>query len=204
MKEKIKRMSTFAICLGLACFFLTGNVLAGTTATTVVELGDCTQGVPNRVIPLPDANEVTRLMSVLRGTGADFFVDVSLSDKVEWDTTLPPIGLELTFTRIAPAFYTATLLGTPAGTSTATYSVFVTNGTPLDFPLATFNATNLAITDVNNVLGTGGTISITIATRDAATGMPIDVSTDTVDWLNVAGPSCPPPPPRLHRYRRIN
>lgn len=68
MKGKSTKLSTFTSCLGLACLLLTGNVLAGTTATTVVLISDCTGGVPDRTIAVP-TNTVTRQMGVTRTTG---------------------------------------------------------------------------------------------------------------------------------------
>ena len=122
-------------------------------------------------------------MNVLRGAGADFFVDVTLSDGAVWDATGLPTDFDLTFTTTAPGFYTETLLGDPTDSATATYSVVVAIATPETFPTGTFTGTGLAIKDVNNVLAGGGTISITLATRDAGTGNAIDVGTDTDTWI---------------------
>jgi len=178
------RIISFTLCLGLACLLLMGNALAGTTTATEVDYAT-EVGAAGTTYDLPTAaaGTVDRLMNVLRGTGGDFFVDVTLGDGALWDATIPPDGFELTFTDITPAFYTVTLLGTPAGSATATYSVVVTNGTPVAFPTGTFDGTGVGVEDVNNVLGGGGTISITMSTRDAGTGDPIDTGAETDVWL---------------------
>ncbi len=73
------RIKWFAGCLTLVGLMLTGNVLAGTTTATEVTYAR-EVGVSNAVYHLPAGNTVARLMNVVRGTGVNFFVDVTLSD----------------------------------------------------------------------------------------------------------------------------
>ena len=155
MKGEFTRIITCTICLGLACLFLTGSGLAGTTATMVINL-DCQPGASNRVITVP-TNSVTRQMNVLRGIGRDFFLDVTLQDGAVWGAGAPaPVTGSLTFPGLTVATYTVLLMGAPEGTATATYAVVVAGGTPTVFPTGPFTTTGLAITDINNVLGTEG------------------------------------------------
>ena len=114
-------------------------------------------------------------------------MDVVLQDGALWDASGPPDGFELTFTDIAPSSYAVTLLGAPVGTDTATYSVVVTEGTPLTFPTGTFDGTGLSVTDVNNVLGGGGVISLSLSTRDAGTGDAIAIDGDNTTLDDTAG-----------------
>ncbi len=154
MKGKFTRISTCTICLGLACLFLTGNVLAGTTATAVINVA-CNPDGANRVITVP-TNSATRQMNVLRGIGGDFFLDVTLHDGAVWGAgALAPVTGSLTFPRLTVATYTVLLIGAPDGTATATDAIVVAGGTPTVFPTGTCTTTGLAKTDVNNVLGTG-------------------------------------------------
>lgn len=195
MKRQFTRTGTIATCLGLACLFLTGTGLAGTTATTVINL-NCQTGAPGRMITIP-TNTVTRQMGVLRGVGGpsenfDFFLDVTLQDGALWDASGPPVTGSLSFgATAAPATYTVQLIGAPIGTATATYAVFITDGTPAAFPTGTFTTTGLAVTDVNNLLAGGGIVPITVSTRDLNSAALIDVGgIDTVNWLRIVG-GCP-------------
>ncbi len=97
---KMTRISTFAICLGLGCFFLTGTGLAGTTATTVIDLGDCTPGPNNRVITVP-ANTVTRQINVVRVTTQDLIMRVSLGSGFEFTTGTLPASTDLSLNVVA-------------------------------------------------------------------------------------------------------
>ena len=176
------RITSFVICLGLACLMLTGSVLAGTTKVTAEVPYAREVGKANRIYTLP-ANTVTRTMSVLRASGENFFVDISLSGNALWDASGPPVDTSLVFGTTAPATYTVALVGTSADKAKAVFSVTIAGTAPLAFPVGTFTTTGLKVKDVDNVLGGGGTITITIETRDLGSGNPIDVGVETDDWL---------------------
>ena len=177
------RILFFAFCLGLACLLLTGSAVAGTTAATDVTYAVET-GAAGTIYTLP-ASTPTRLMNVLHGVGGDFFLDIALENGALWDASSPPVGGEVVCAPLATSVYTITLIGTPAGSATATYSVIITVSTPVTFPTCTFTATGLAVTDVDGVLaGIGSSISLNMSTRDAGTGVPIDVGGTASDpWL---------------------
>ena len=191
MTFKRTRMSTFAICLGLACLFLTGSGLAGTTATTIINL-DCQPGAPNRVITVP-TNSVTRTMAVLRPAGVGIFsLRVSLGGNALFDGASLPVAADLTQTGGLPAGNVGITIvaGGNDGDTSVDFSVQVT----ADFttvPTFTLDTSGWTIRDVDNLLAEGGIITITLATRDGNTGFPIDVGgIDTVNWLNIVG-GCP-------------
>jgi len=187
MKENFTRMSTFTICLGLAYLFLTGNVLAGTTATTVVELGDCSPGGPNRVITVP-ANTVTRAMDVLRVI--DFFMTVTLGSGFEFATGTLPVNGDLALTTAGGGAVTIFIVTGGGNGDTSVDYLVVINPSFTSFPTFTLTTTGWTVRDVNNLLAGGGIVPITVETRDLFTGDPFDVGTDTVSWLKIAGPGC--------------
>jgi len=186
----------FAICLSLACLFLTGNVLAeGVTATTIVPLGDCSPGMPGRVINIP-ANSVTRAMGVLRvggGTG-DFFLRVILGGNAQFATGGLPVAGDLTQTGGSPAANVAIRL-VIGGMDGETFVEFIVeiNADFTFFPTFTLDTSGWKIRDVDNLLAVGGIITITLATLDGGSRMEIDLGVDTVNWLMIAGDSCPFP-----------
>jgi len=186
MKEKVKRMSTFAICLGLVCFFLTGTGLAGTTATTVVELGDCSPGGPNRVITVPE-NIVTRAMGEL--LVSNFFMTVTLGSGFEFATGTLPVTGDLALTTAGGGAVTISIFNGGDGDTSVDYLVAIDDSFT-SFPTFTLTTTDWTVRDVNNLLAGGGIVPITVETRDLSTGISIDVGTDTVSWLNIAGPGC--------------
>jgi len=186
------RISTFTICLGLACLFLTGNVLAGTTATTVVELGDCTPGGPNRVITVP-ANTVTRQMNVVRTNAQNFIMRVSMGSGLEFATGTLPANSDLTLGIAGGGTIVVTkVAGGTDGDTSVDFLVDITTSFT-SFPRLDLDTTGWTLRDVNNLLAGGGIVTITVKTFDAATNIEFDSGIDTVDWLNIAGASCIPP-----------
>ncbi len=151
--------------------------------------------MPGRVINIL-ANTVTRTMGVLRSGGgsADFFLKVSLGGNAEFATDGLPLAVDLTQTGGSPAANVAIRL-VIGGTDGETFVDFIVDITVLftNLPTFTLDTSGWNIRDVDNLLAVGGIIPITVATLDAGTGMPIDVGVDTVNWLMIAGVSCPLP-----------
>ena len=82
--------------VGLACLFLTGSALAGTTSTTAINV-TCPAG-PSFTVP---TNTVTRAMGVVRDSTQNFFLRVTLGNNVEFDTGTLPVAGDLTLTTAA-------------------------------------------------------------------------------------------------------
>lgn len=191
MRDKFTKLSTFAICLGLVCLFLTGSGLAGTTSTTVINL-DCTPGIPGRVITVP-ANTVTRAMNVVRNINQDFIIRLTLSSGSEFLTPTLPASIDLSLSVAGGGAMTPTIItGGTGGDTSVDYLVDITTSFT-SFPTLELDTTGWTIRDGNNLLAIGGVIQITVQTIDPVLGIVFDSGTDTVDWLNVAGLSCPDP-----------
>jgi len=192
MKGKFTRISTCTNCLGLACLLLTGNVLAGTTATTVVELGDCLQGDPDRTITIP-ANAVTREIILLRDVNEDLIMRVTLGGGLEFDGSTLPTNGDLTLSVAAGGVVQATIVAGGADLDAfVDYFVDITTGFS-GFPTLSLDTTGWTLRDTINLLAGGGIATITVKTFNAADNSEVDSGIDTVDWLNVAGDNCPPP-----------
>jgi len=190
------RIISFTLCLGLACVLATGNVLAGTTVAD--ELSYAREvGAADVSYTIPTPTLVTRTMAVLRSGGGpgNFFLTVTLSNNLEFTGTaagLPDVT-DLTQTAGAPLTQATIAFSTAPvdGASTMEFSVNL----PADyttFPSFTLDPGAVGangswvLRDADNILGTGGTISITVSTRDANTGLPVDVGTDIDGWLSGA------------------
>ncbi len=92
------RITSFVICLGLACLMLTGNALAGTTTAT--ELKYATEvGVADTVYTIPAGNTIVRVMAVLRQSASgNFFLKVTLGSNAQFATGGLPVLGDLTQT----------------------------------------------------------------------------------------------------------
>ena len=77
--------------VGLACLFLTGSALAGSTSTTAIDV-TCPAG-PSFTVP---SNTVTRQMNVMRDSIGDFFFDVTLGNGFEFSVAPSLTDLALT------------------------------------------------------------------------------------------------------------
>ncbi len=174
-----------SVCLGLFICCSAGPAFAGATSTSAISFAR-EQAETNAVFTLP-SSIVLRNMSVARGFGGDFLVDVILTGGAVWNSTGAPTDSQLTISTSGTVTYGAIkLINNPAGNSSATYSIAIAGGVPTNLPTLTFTATGLKVRDVNNVLGGGGTIRITIQTRDTATGAIFDVGADTTDFMTGA------------------
>ena len=181
------RITSFVICLSLACLMLTGNALAGTT--TAKELTYATEvGVANTVYTIPAGNTIVRVMAVLRqAASGNFFFRVTLGSNSEFATGSFPVAGDLTQTAGVPGSNVTITLPTAVadGDTFVEWSVIV-NADFTGFPTFTVDTATWTIKDVDNVLGGGGTIQATIITRDANTGDAVDGGTDADDWLKSA------------------
>ena len=181
------RITSFVICLGLACLMLTGNALASKTVATEVTYAQ-EVGALKAVYITPSGNKITRAMTVMRtADSGNFFLKVTLSDNAQFGNAGLPAAGDLTQTAGTPADNVTVTRSTAAadGDTFVEYSVVVkANFTVL--PTFTLTTDLWAIIDVDNVLGGGGTISATIVTRDANTGAIMDTGTDADVWLKSA------------------
>jgi hypothetical protein len=180
---RFNRITSLALCLGVVILLLSAPAFAGTTATSGAIKYAREVASANTVYTVP-ATTITRTMQVVRGDTQNFFVDVKLSSGV-WNASLTA-GMITFGTTAAPAVYTPSVIGGGGGGSaTATFLIVVTSGTPTDYPVATLTLTGATVKDTANVLGTGdgGTIQLTVKTRDAATGLDVDPGTDTVNFI---------------------
>jgi hypothetical protein len=180
---KFNRLTSLALCLGVVILLLSASAFAGTTATSGAIKYAREIAAINTVYTVP-ATTITRTMAVVRGDTQNFFVDVTLSSG-KWNAVLTA-GMITFGTTAAPAVYTPAVIGGGGvGVATATFLVVVTSGTPVDYPVATLTLTGATVKDSANVLGTGdgGTIQVTVKTRDAATGLDVDPGTDTVNFI---------------------
>lgn len=164
----------FVICLSVALLVMTGMAMAGTvsSATTVNYAREITAN--NIVYTLPAGSSVVYDMNVIRSVEDDFFIDVTLGN-----------GAFFTGTGIDAADATLTKGGTIGIFSVETTS-FPTNTVrfwcQFTAPMTTlgqvtFNTAGWAVRDSGNALqSSGGTISISVATFDAATNDPFDTA----------------------------
>ena len=173
------------VCLGLACLMLTGRgALAGTTTATEATYAR-EVGTPGATYTLPGTT-ATRTMNVIRGVSQDFALRVSLGQKALFVTGRFPAAGDLTLTTTGGgAVATSIVGGGTNGDAFVTYLVDVTTGFT-SFPTFTLTTTGWTIIDGDNVLGGGGTITLTLETRDSASDLLIDPGTDTQDWLKSA------------------
>jgi len=180
---KFNRLTSLALCLGVVILLLSASAFAGTTATSGAIKYAREIAAINTVYTVP-ATTITRTMAVVRGNTQNFFVDVTLSSG-KWNAALNAGMITFGATPL-PAVYTPAVIGGGGvGVATATFLVVVTSGTPVDYPVATLALTGATVKDSANVLGTGdgGTIQVTVKTRDAATGLDVDPGTDTVNFI---------------------
>ena len=125
-----------------------------------------------------------RTLSIL--PSASFFVKVSLDGNAEFDSGGLPDDGDLTLTGGGMLDLGAfSLLKTPEdGDTSVEYLVRPVTNTFTALPVFAFSTGNWVIEDPDNVLGGGGTINVTVTTRAANTGLPIDAGTDDSDaWL---------------------
>lgn len=184
------RITSFVICLGLACLMLTGNALASATVATEVTYAR-EVGATNAVYVAPSTNKITRAMTVLRQSASgNFFVKLTLSGNAEFanlGSGTVPVAADLTQTAGTPAInVTVTIPSAVADGDTFVEFSIVVNADFTAFPTFTIDTGGWNIRDVDNVLGGGGTLSATVITRDANTGDPIDGGTDIDVWLKSA------------------
>ena len=183
------RLTRNAVSFGMACLILTGTALAGTTTVTEEVTYAREVGTKRTIYTIPAGNSIERRMTLLRSGGGpgDFFLTVSLGNSAEFDVVSPPMADDLTQSE-----------GLPAGNATITLAAAVSDGdTSVEFfvaltasfttfPSFSLDTSEWRVRDVSNVLGEGGTISVTVTTRDSSTGTTIDSGTDTDDWLKSA------------------
>jgi hypothetical protein len=160
----------------VAFLALTGSALAGTTATTAVTYAREVSAV-NQVYTLPGTT-TTRAMAVIRNATQDFFVDVSLGQGALFTGAGLPVAGDLTLSVAAGGVVTSTVVsGGTAGASTVRFFVDITTAFT-GLPTLALDTNGWMIRDVNNVLGAGNPIQITIATNDAATNSLFDSGAD--------------------------
>jgi hypothetical protein len=170
--------------LAAACLAPAGAAMAGTTTVVGGALSYAREvGVANAVYTIP-AQTITRDLNVIRNANQDFFLTVTIGNGPQFTSGTLPTPTSLALTTAAGGAATITkMAGTGLASNTSvTYFVDVTTGFT---GLATFTLTTTGWTigDPTNKLGGGGTVTITLATKDAATGLPVDTGTDTVNWL---------------------
>ena len=178
------RFTGFAVCLGLACLMLTENALAGTTTTTEVTYAR-EVGKDDAIYTLLPANTAERAMNVIRSVSQDFTLRVSLSDNAQFATPTLPAAGDLTLTTTGGGAVTVSITDGGANDTFVLYLVDVTTAFTA-FPTFTLTTTGWTIRDVDNVLGGGGTITLTLETRDSASNTIIDPGIGTKDWLKSA------------------
>ncbi len=178
------RITSFVVCLSLACLVLTGTALASkTTATEVTYAREV--GALNAVYTTPAGNIVTRAMTVLRqAASGNFFLRLTLSGNAEFEAAGLPVAGDLTQTAGTPASNITVTIPTAVadGDTSVEFSIVVVADFTV-FPTFTIDTGAWRIRDVDNVLGGGGAIQATIITRDANTGNIVDSGTDADDWL---------------------
>ena len=181
------RITSFVICLGLACLMLTGNALASKTVATEVTYAQ-EVGALKALYITPSGNTITRTMTVLRqAASGNFFLKITLSNNAQFGNTGLPVVGDLTQTAGTPSDNVTVTLPTAAkeGDTSVEYSVVVKADFTV-YPTLTLATDAWAIIDVDNVMGVGGTISATIETRDSNTGATVDTGTDADVWLKSA------------------
>lgn len=183
---RFNRLTSLALCLGVVFLIMTGSAVAGTTS---FNSGNALKyarevGAVNQIYTLP-SNAVARTMNVIRSTGQNFFVDAILDNGAKWNAGLD--ATDLTITGALGVTYTvSTIVATGAS---ATFLVTVGGATESQYPVVAFNpalTTAASVKDGNNIVGTSGTINITLQTRDSATGVIIDAGTDQVPYITGA------------------
>jgi len=175
------RINSFGVCFVLVCLVLTGNALAGTTTATEVTYAR-EVAATNAVFTIPAGNRIERSMFTL--SLGNFFLRVGLGQNSEFNLTGLPVAADLTQTGGLPAGNVVVTLPTaPADGDTFVDFLVSVTATFTTFPTFTVDTSGWEIQDVDNVLGGGGTISVTVETRNASSGTPLDVGTDTDDWL---------------------
>ena len=97
-----------------------------------------------------------------------------------------PAAGDLTLTTTGGGAVTISIAdGGANGDTFVLYLVDITTGFTT-FPTFTLTTTGWKIRDVDNVLGGGGTLTLTLETRDAASSTVIDPGAETKDWLKSA------------------
>ncbi len=180
------RIISFTFCLGLACLLLTGTAVAQSTSADNLSYAR-EAGAADVLYTIPAGNLITHTMSVLRvsgGTG-NFFFRVTLDAGATFDGTGLPIATDLTQTGGLPgASIVVTLpIGPVDGDTFVDFQVAVTQDFTT-FPSFTLATGGWIIQDDSNTLGSGLTITATIATRDSNFGTPI--GSDGDGWLSGA------------------
>jgi len=177
---RFNRLTSLALCLGVVFLIMTGSAVAGTTS---FNSGNALKyakevGAVNGVYTLP-AMMVNRTMNVIRSTGQNFFVDAVLDSGAKWNGTFTSGSVSVT--GAAGVTYTPTLI---TGTGvTATFLITVGGVTESQYPVVALNISGVTVKDVNNIIGTSGTINITLQTRDSATGNVVDQNVDQVPFM---------------------
>jgi len=167
----------------VAFLALTGSALAGTTATTAVTYAR-EVGAVNAVYTLP-ASSVTRQLAVIRADSQDFFVDVTLGQGALLTAGSLPANADMTVADGGGGAGVATaaiVSGGTAGSATVRYFIDITTSFQ-GLGLITLDTSTWTIRDVNNTLGGGNPIQITITTSDSATNVAFDGGTDTVTLM---------------------
>lgn len=177
---KLARITTLTLLVVMLGMFFTRETLAGTTATGTVT-GFAREVSMTEAVYTMLANAVTRQLNVARTSSQDFFLDVTLGSGVEFAAT--------------PAAGDVTLSIPEGGAATSLSSVLINSDTSVRFfvdittdftgsPTFTVTTTGWSLRDVNNTLGLGGTVQMTVKTRESTTGNEFDSGVDTIDWLS--------------------
>jgi hypothetical protein len=166
----------------VAFLMMAGSAMAGTTASATGAVNFAREvGAANAIYTMP-GKTVTRAMSVIRDATQDFFLDVTLGGGAQFATGDLPAAGDLTLTTAAGGAVTITIVsGGADGNTTVTYFVDITTSFT-GLPTFTLDMTGWTIRDVSNTLGGGNALSVTLVTRDSATGTTIDSGVDTVNF----------------------
>ncbi len=179
---RFNRLISLALCLGVVFLIMTGSAVAGVTSfnsgnalTYAKEIA-----ATNGVYTIPAGSMITRTLTIIRSPAQPFFVDLILDSGATWAGTIASGDLTVT-TTTAGVSYTANLQPV-LFSNTRTWKVDIT-GNENTYPTVTFTANGAQVKDANNIIGTSGTINVTLQTRDAATGNIVDAGTDQVPFV---------------------
>lgn len=183
---KSNRILNFAMCLCVAFVMLTGSSLAGTTTVVSGVVNYAREvGAINTVYTIPSGKLVRRQLGVIRNSAQDFFVTVTLGSGLQFATgTLPAAGnLGLQSGQESGGAISPSIVN--GGTDGATSVTFLADVTTSFNGFATLELAvgKWTLRDTTNVLGPGGTYTISIATSDAGTGAAIDTGGESANFL---------------------
>jgi hypothetical protein len=177
LSSRLKTIAVSAVFLVALCGIMVGNAYAQTDATEVEYAREVGEEDAEYTLPM---NTVAREMGVLRSMGDSFVVTVALSDNAEFVSGVDRDDLSMTGTN----YERASLPGGDVDDKDTEVEFLVeVIMTEVMFPTITINTMGWVIRDVDDVLGGGGSISISVSTRDAGSGIALDPGSESDTWL---------------------